>query len=188
MKSLRQHIAVIAAIAIIGSAQAQTAGQTFDLGTVTATSSPTYPTPAVQQFYDASGIAGAVTFADIVNFTIGPDHDFRAWLGGYIRPDVPYWAAHVSNMTATLYDGADGTGSALATTSFSWGGYQGQIGNVLADGVHSLRVSGTADGAAGGGFTLSVAANPEPAEWMLLLCGLVVAGFIARRKIGLAAG
>jgi hypothetical protein len=39
-----------------------------------------------------------------------------------------------------------------------------------------------------GKLTFSVAANPEPAEWMLLLCGLVVAGFIARRKIGLAAG
>jgi hypothetical protein len=46
---------------------------------------------------------------------------------------------------------------------------------------------GTAAG--GGQFTFSVAAhNPEPAEWMLMLCGLVVAGFIARRKIGLAAG
>jgi hypothetical protein len=30
--------------------------------------------------------------------------------------------------------------------------------------------------------------NPEPAEWMLLLAGLVGLGFIARRKIGLVAG
>ncbi len=32
------------------------------------------------------------------------------------------------------------------------------------------------------GFRFSLAAMPEPTEWMQLLCGLVVAGFIARRR------
>jgi hypothetical protein len=54
-------------------------------------------------------------------------------------------------------------------------------------GYHALISGDLATGAASGQFKFAVAANPEPAEWMLLLCGLVVAGFIARRKIGLAA-
>jgi hypothetical protein len=31
-------------------------------------------------------------------------------------------------------------------------------------------------------------AMPEPAEWMQLLCGLVIAGFIARRRTNVGAG
>ena len=34
----------------------------------------------------------------------------------------------------------------------------------------------------------STPTTPEPAEWMQLLCGLVVAGFIARRRTSVAAG
>jgi len=61
----------------------------------------------------------------------------------------------------------------------------------LTPGNYFVQLAGSvADSTVGKGtFTFSVAAhNPEPAEWMLMLCGLVVAGFIARRKIGLAAG
>jgi MYXO-CTERM domain-containing protein len=49
------------------------------------------------------------------------------------------------------------------------------------------RISGMV-GPLRGGYEFSVAATPEPAEWMLLLAGLVGLGFIARRKIGLVAG
>jgi len=35
---------------------------------------------------------------------------------------------------------------------------------------------------------LPVITLPEPADWMILLCGLVVAAFIARRKISQVLG
>ena len=57
----------------------------------------------------------------------------------------------------------------------------------LTPGNFSARISGDVVSTPGQ-FTFSVAANPEPAEWMLLLFGLLFAGFIARRKIGLVAG
>jgi hypothetical protein len=45
---------------------------------------------------------------------------------------------------------------------------------VLPPGDYFARISGDVV-TSPGKFTFSVAANPEPAEWMLLLCGLVVA-------------
>jgi len=51
-------------------------------------------------------------------------------------------------------------------------------------GGFSARISGDVVSTPGQ-FTFSVAANSEPAEWMLLLFGLLFAGFIAWRKIGL---
>ena len=46
----------------------------------------------------------------------------------------------------------------------------------------SSRSSGTADGRQGGGYLVSVAAVPEPSGGAMLLCGLAVLVFIARRK------
>lgn len=43
-------------------------------------------------------------------------------------------------------------------------------------------------GATPGASRFPVPAMPEPADWMQLLCGLVVAGFIARRRTSLVAG
>jgi hypothetical protein len=42
--------------------------------------------------------------------------------------------------------------------------------------------SKAANSQAGGNFLFSTAEIPEPADWMTLLCGLVVVGFMARRK------
>jgi len=38
------------------------------------------------------------------------------------------------------------------------------------------------------GDLLPVVALPEPADWMILLCGLAVAAFIARRKTSQVTG
>ena len=38
------------------------------------------------------------------------------------------------------------------------------------------------------GDLLPVVALPEPADWMILLCGLAVAAFIGRRKISQVVG
>ncbi len=60
---------------------------------------------------------------------------------------------------------------------------------LLASGSFSGRVSGLADGPAGGGHKFSAAEGPEePPGWMMLLAGLATVGFIARRKASLAAG
>lgn len=44
------------------------------------------------------------------------------------------------------------------------------------------------DGKVGDGIQISVATDTEPDGWMLLLCGLTVVAFIARRKTDLVSG
>ena len=46
----------------------------------------------------------------------------------------------------------------------------------------------TPPGTGRAGATSGDSRFPEPADWMQLLCGLVVAGFIARRRTSLVAG
>jgi hypothetical protein len=53
-----------------------------------------------------------------------------------------------------------------------------------AGGVTALAAARASAAPSGTGFP----AMPEPAEWMQLLCGLVVAGFIARRRTALVSG
>jgi hypothetical protein len=55
----------------------------------------------------------------------------------------------------------------------------------LAGGIdYKAIVTGKVSGAFGGSYTVAMAAAPvpEPAEWTMLLAGLLVMGFIARRR------
>jgi hypothetical protein len=51
-----------------------------------------------------------------------------------------------------------------------------------APGSSSPRLSRTFDGQQGGGYLVSASAIPEPSGGAMLLCGLAVLAFIARRK------
>jgi hypothetical protein len=162
MKLLTNLLVAFAATGVIGSAQAQT-----DLGTLA-------PTGTQQTDFLPSG----TTFADLFKFTMDATNNiFTGSVVPFSPTGVDATQAHVTGLQFQLFDN---TGNLLFTGVNAQGS--------LTPGDFSLKVSGTADGPVGGGFQLAVAAhNPEPAEWMLMLCGLVVAGFIARRKIGLMA-
>jgi hypothetical protein len=165
MKLLKNLLVVIAATGVMGSAQAQTSPP--DLGRLT-------PAESIRTDFGASGHS----FADLFTFTLdSSNHVFTGSTTPFAPPGVTG-----TSITGLQFVLKDNGGSVLFTgTSL--------IDAALTPGSFSMLVTGKADGVSGGGFRLAVAAhNPEPAEWMLLLCGLVVAGFIARRKIGLAAG
>jgi hypothetical protein len=85
-------------------------------------------------------------------------------------------STNIANLQLALYDSV---GTLLLTGL--------NLHASLTPGNFSALISGNVVSSPGT-FTFSVAANPEPAEWMLLLCGLLLAGFVARRKIGLVAG
>jgi hypothetical protein len=180
MKLLRQQMVVIAAAAMMGSAQV--GATNYDLGTL----SPTVSQQA--NFFAASGASGAYSFADIFNFSIGADQ--RTLLTSavnYAPSGTSVGATHVTDLTVTIYGGSDGTGSVLGTVSSSNGSLI-DYSNLLAAGSFSAKVSGLADGSVGGGYNFSIAAVPEPSEWMMLLAGLMVVGFMARRKTSLVTG
>jgi hypothetical protein len=119
---------------------------------------------------------------DIYNFTIAAEYQTLATSAVSYSPTG---AGNIGDLTLTLYGGTDGTGSVLGTVSSS-NGSQIDYSNLLAAGSFSAKVSGLADGS--GGYNFSIAAVPEPSEWMMLLAGLVVVGFMARRKTSLVTG
>ena len=162
MKLLKNLLAVIAATGAMGSAQAQT-----DLGALT-------PTQSIRTDFGASG----TSFADLFTFSVdSTNHIFTGSTTAFAPPGVTG-----TSITGLQFVLRDSMGKELFTGA-------SLIDTALTPGSFSMLVTGKADGVSGGGFRLAVAShNPEPAEWMLMLCGLVVAGFIARRKIGLAAG
>src|SRR6267378_6163743 len=118
----------------------------------------------------ATGTFTSASFLDTVTFQLATTDTVTGTTSG----------TNVSNLSFQLF--ADGGITPLSTAL--------DLHQDLGPGSYHALISGDlVTGAAGGQFTFSVAAhNPEPAEWMLMLCGLVVAGFIARRKIDLVAG
>jgi len=154
-------VVMIAATGAMGSAQAQTPS-VFDLGLLSPVAITT----------DASAtVAAAGSFLDTFNFTVDATH--------HMVTGTTDWT-NLGNLQLALYDSAgtvvpnawlNGTLSADLTPG---GSYYAQIsGDVITS---------------PGKLTFSVAANPEPAEWMMLLTGLVVVGFMARRKTSLVTG
>jgi hypothetical protein len=175
--SLLKKVAVMAAASVgwMGVVQATT----YDAGTVS---------PSVYQqadFYSTSSFS----FTDVFNFTVGTEYGTVLASAASYSPDgINAEQTHVSNLTLSIFAGSDATGPIVGEWSSSNGSLIDQSG-VLAAGDYSVRIAGTTDGALGGGYQVSIAAVPEPAEWMMLLAGLAVLGFIAKRKTnGLMAG
>ena len=166
MNLLKNLLVVIAATGALGSAQAQ-----VNLGTVS---------PTVQQH---TAIFGAGSFADIVNFTVDASHSTVSTSTISLGPDGSVNSTSFTGLRMELFSGFNAPGTAPLFTGLNL------EGSLLTPGEFSARISGTA-GPLGGGFQFSIAASPspEPAEWMLLLAGLTFLGFIARRRIGFAAG
>jgi len=174
MNLLKKLLVAIASAGLMGSVQATT----FEVGTLS---------PSVYQhteFYSTSGFS----FADLFNFTVGTEYrTVLASAGSYSPDGVNAEQTHVTNLTLQIFAGSDATGSILGAVSSS-DGTTIDLSGVLAAGNYSAGVSGIADGQLGGGYQFSIAAVPEPAEWMMLLSGLVVVAFMARRKSRLLAG
>jgi hypothetical protein len=166
MNRVRQQVVVIAAAAMMGSAQA--AETVNNLGTLTRTVAPS---------------SAATPFSTIFNFTVAAGQRTVVASAASYTPERSS-AGYVTDLTLTLYAGSDATGAQLATVP-SQSGATSDLSHTYATGRYSARVSGLTAGQLGGGFQFSVAADPEPSGWVTLLCGLVVVAFIARRKSNL---
>lgn len=172
MNPVRKLFVVIALAGMMGSAQAAP----FELGTLGSTT---------QQNTQIFPTSEPLAFEDIYNFTIGDLHTLLASAVGHTPEGTTPEEAHVSNLSLSLFASADG--SSLGSVS-SASGTQVDLSQNLVSGNYFLKVSGIADGSLGGAYQFSIAAVPEPAEWMMLVAGLLLMGFIARRKTSLVAG
>lgn len=104
------------------------------------------------------------SFLDTFNFTISA-------INRYYTGDTE--STNISNLKVDLYN-SEGRllhSGLKVQTQLDPGDFYAKIsGNVVSD---------------PGTFAFSVSATPEPAEWMLMLLGLLVLGYFARHKIGL---
>ena len=169
MKLLKNLLVVMAATGMVGSGHALAQ---VNLGTLD---------PTVQT---RSDLFGAVSFADVFNFTIGATNSNVLSSTVALGPDGTPNATAVTGLKYELFSGFNAPGTPLSSVLID---SRLDLSALLTPGDFSVRISGAA-GPAGGGFSFSTAANPEPAEWMMLLAGLVVVGFMARRKTRLMAG
>ena len=181
MKILKQLLVVIASAGVTGSAQAM--DPAFH---------PDTPPLSVEQWIDSRGTPGAsmsYSFMDIASFTIGTNGRAPIASTASRAPEgFSAGLAHATDPTLSLFAGPESAGSALGAAIPPNGAMIDTATELVPSGI-SARVPGIADGQPGGAaFGLTVAAVPEPAEWMLLLSSLVFVAFIARRKTSWATG
>lgn len=169
-------ISSFAAVAAIGLSQ-QAQAVTQNLGALVAPQSVTF----------GNTITGTgVAFQDDYLFTLTPDATFSSitlsidLTGGVFSIDP-------GSFTSQLWSG--GQLIAAATTSFVNGGAQALIQSLsIAAGSYDLRVLGTTTGSAGGSYfgNMNVVVNPvpEPETYAMLMAGLGLLGFMARRRNG----
>ena len=137
--------------------------------------------PAATDYGSDFTTAGSTgySFADIVNLPAGADD-------GLLSPAT---SVHVAGMTlAGISNVADSTSAQSEDANANTGSLPNDavddVSGVVDPDDLSKSQSGTSAWHTDAGFLFSITEVPEPADWMTLLCGLVVVAFMARRKNG----
>ena len=154
-----------AAALALGLAAGNASATTFSAGTLTSAA------------YVNSQTLPVGSFLDTYNFSIGAlptalSSSVSIDLGG---SGMPYFL-HISGLVLKLYD----SGNNLLGTSLT--GSPTFLNATLATGAYYMTVGGTADGSSGGAYLFSIAAIPEPGQWLMLLAGVAMLGVMVRRR------
>lgn len=169
MNTLKKLLVALTAMGVLASVRAEIVAQVQNS-----------PSPAPTA-YGADGSIG-YSFADIVNLPAGADNRLTsAYVAGMTLANF----SNVADSTSAQPEDANAntTGSLLGAVSTLNGTVDDVSGVVDPDDL-SKSQSGTSGWHTDAGFLFSIAEVPEPADWMTLLCGLVVVAFMARRKNG----
>lgn len=123
------------------------------------------------------------SFADVYNFSIGGG----GLSAGGLSLELPFGAMalfHISDLTFSLFSDAISVADASAALPIAtFSGVSGSWEGSVPAGNYRFEVTGVASGLAGGNYTFSIAAVPEPGEWLMLTAGLgLLAGAARRRK------
>jgi hypothetical protein len=142
------------------------------------------PAPTASTSHFSSAVSPSYSFGEIADLPEGAE--YRMLTGDMAGPATDRNLAKLSNVTYATpapLAGGNATRSLLGDVSALNGAIDVLSAAVVPDDRSAFR-SADAGSHAGARFLFSTADIPEPTAWMTLLCGLVVAAFIARRKRG----
>ena len=173
MRLPKNLLVAVMAMGVLGSARAETDAQVLN---------PYAPVPSDSGFYFAPGDPTPYSFADIVNLPRGAGPRLlTSGTDSRVPGGTLAELSNVSDATPMRSAGTNVAGSLVGAILTLNDDMDDLSAAVVPDKV--ARRSAT-DWHTGAGFLFSTAEIPEPADWMTLLCGLVVVAFIARRKSG----
>ena len=146
------------------------------------------PTVIRAAFHPATSDSTNHSFAEPFNFTINAH---RQWLTANAVNLLPADESgsvnlmHGGYLVARLYSSAEAGGSMSNAATWKRRTLFHALDTQAAR-ISPAPMSKTANGQVDGGSWFSITAVPDPADWMVLLCGVVAAGFIARLRLGRA--
>jgi len=141
------------------------------------------PSPLAEQYQFSSNPISLSSFSDIVNLEITPYRDLVATVSGTSDKGIIFKSFDLYSGSSTGVNALVATGnvfSPIATLSL------GYLSSDKLAGSYFLKVMGTQSGVSSynGNITLT-SAVPEPESYAMMLAGLGLMGFVARRrKIG----
>jgi hypothetical protein len=154
------------------------------LGSVRAGVVERIPAPTDAASHYSSAASPSYSFVEIADLPEGAEYRMLTSDAASPAPDRTF--ARLSNVTYAApvrLAGASATGSLIGEVS-ALNGTIDVLSAAVVPGDRSAFRSGEAGSHTDARFLFSTADIPEPTDWMTLLCGLVVAAFIARRKRG----
>ncbi|HUF21421.1 MAG TPA: hypothetical protein VMP00_11815 [Burkholderiales bacterium] len=173
MNALKHLMVAVMAVGVLGSVQAETAGEVPHPDT-------SAPTQSTSRF--VSVLSTPDSFVDIADLPPGMEH--RLLAGDTIVAAGEPAATGLTDFgepASAWPEGANAGGSMLSALSTP----QGDIRDLTASVVQETpALSGPGAGSRGAGALFPTKEIPEPAGWAILLCGLAVMLFMARRRGG----
>ncbi len=173
MNLLINLLVVVAATGAIGSARADE------------DRNPVARAPVIPDSRFASGIAASYSFADVVNYADGAGrHQVTSRTLDPMRDVPPVDLANAGGLAPTPVATANARGSLFGAVSIL-NSTVGDLSAGVVPGDFSSPRPGASGPSASAKFPFPVSEMPDPADWMTLLCGLIVVAFMARRKSNL---